>query len=993
MLAANLFYRPNMLTLMRRLRFSLTLAFIVVALPLLVRAQSLPDRMVSSWPLNNTLFISEFMASNDVTLLDEDGDSSDWIELWNSAETPIDVGGYYLTDDADSLVKWQLPPVTTIPANGYLIIFASDKDRAVADAELHSNFKLTSAGEYLALVESDGTTVVDAYAPAYPAQSADVSYGRDATGAVGFFATPTPGAANTVGLGPEISDVSHTPAAPQADMPIQVTARIAENGSPITQVTLVYRGMFAAEQTVVMADDGLHGDGAANDGVYGATILAGIAQPGEMVRYAVRAQDASDVSRLPLSRVAANAPHYFGLVVADDALDGNLPILHWFVEDVDSAETRDGTRASIQYDNRFYDNIFVRVRGGTTSLGPKFSFKFDMNNGDWFAYAPDVPLMEEFNVNSTTFDSTAMRSMLGYDAHRDAGQFASLSSALRVQRNGGFYSVATFVEHLDERFLERHALDPSGALYQMNGSYDSATANVEKKTRQHENNSDLQALIDALTLPTVERDRYLFDHFNIPNLIDHLAIRTTLSDWDSVCHNSFLHRDSDGTGEWRILPWDKDLVLNQWSFTFNQDNERSHPLFGGSQYPLTHPGEPVCWNRLYNAVFESPTLREMYLRRLRSVMDQVLQPPDTPYSERYLETRVDAYAAQLSPDIYLDNQTWTPIRPFDTAINARLKPFLVSHRTALYETHAAANGGLVPDAQAGTPLITIETVVFFPDPDRFDGQYVRLHNPNSFAVDLSGWQLGGGTAYQFITGVVIPAGGDLYVARDPSLLRAQSASTGDGRFIIGGLKRLEIEQQQLTLLNAAGVEIDAAAYGFADSGLRGRLIVSEIHYNPSDNGAIDGDAFEFVELMNVSSQSIDLGGVQVVDGISATLPAHTLMPGDVYVLVRDASAFAERYPATGWGSGYDKQLDNRGERLTLLDANERIVTSFVYDDVAPWPTAADGAGYSLERVAADAFAGEPCSWRASDMLHGTPGSHVFAASNDCWRLFLPLVTR
>jgi hypothetical protein len=121
--------------------------------------------------------ISEFLASNGSGLADEDGDNSDWIELYNPSSSPLDITGWHLTDDAALLTKWTLPS-TTLAGNGRLVVFASDKDRAVAGSELHTNFKLSAGGEYLAVVEADGTTIADEYTPEYPAQQGDVSYGR-----------------------------------------------------------------------------------------------------------------------------------------------------------------------------------------------------------------------------------------------------------------------------------------------------------------------------------------------------------------------------------------------------------------------------------------------------------------------------------------------------------------------------------------------------------------------------------------------------------------------------------------------------------------------------------------------------------------------------------------------------------------------------------------------------------------------------------------------
>ncbi len=125
------------------------------------------------------LYITEFMADNRRTIEDEDGDASDWIEIFNSGTDPVSLEGYFLTDRADTLTMWSFPAVE-IAENGFLLVFASGKDRRDPESELHTNFKLSNDGEYLALVQPDGTSIIAEFGTEQnpvPEQYEDSSYG------------------------------------------------------------------------------------------------------------------------------------------------------------------------------------------------------------------------------------------------------------------------------------------------------------------------------------------------------------------------------------------------------------------------------------------------------------------------------------------------------------------------------------------------------------------------------------------------------------------------------------------------------------------------------------------------------------------------------------------------------------------------------------------------------------------------------------------------
>jgi hypothetical protein len=125
------------------------------------------------------LVISEFMAANETTLQDEDGDYADWVELYNPTDQAVDLTGWSLTDDADDLRQWLFPEVS-MASGAYLVVFASGKDRREPDGELHCNFKLSRDGEYLALADASGVVVAD-FGESYPEQQPDMAYGFTST--------------------------------------------------------------------------------------------------------------------------------------------------------------------------------------------------------------------------------------------------------------------------------------------------------------------------------------------------------------------------------------------------------------------------------------------------------------------------------------------------------------------------------------------------------------------------------------------------------------------------------------------------------------------------------------------------------------------------------------------------------------------------------------------------------------------------------------------
>jgi hypothetical protein len=150
--------------------------------------------VVKNTPLaQGSLYINEVVTSNGGSLQDPDYTSPDWIELYNAADTAIDLENFALSDDINAPGKYLFPKIS-IPAKGYLVFYAAKKVASAPEALLVTGFKLPATGLTLHLITAGGDTL---QALDIPALDQDVSYARDSTGTYRKNGSPTPGQPNT----------------------------------------------------------------------------------------------------------------------------------------------------------------------------------------------------------------------------------------------------------------------------------------------------------------------------------------------------------------------------------------------------------------------------------------------------------------------------------------------------------------------------------------------------------------------------------------------------------------------------------------------------------------------------------------------------------------------------------------------------------------------------------------------------------------------------
>ncbi len=937
--------------------------------------------------------ISEFMASNNGSIDDGFGQDSDWIELTNVGDAPVDLEGYYLSDSVNNLTKWSFTTSTILNPGQYLIVFASDQNTIDPLGYRHTNYKLSADGEHVVLAAPD-QTILSQFGPGgadYPPQLTDISYGTSgpavvsgnspssylipsngnlgtswtninfnapangftagkasvgydtnptpinyadyfksavpsgttsvyvrtefdlpsaaavtsldlnlkyddgvvvylngtkvfsnfapaspvwnslATGsrsdsvvvagndvpldanlallqtgknvlaiqvlnqsgssdllvdpvltaqsgatAVGYLSTPTPGAPNSsvMQIGPMIDAVVASPNQPLAGQPITVTAVVAAFAAPVdpASVRLTYRVMYGSEVQTAMADDGVTaGDAIAGDGVYTAQIPSSAFSPGKMVRWYVTASDTSGASsRAPTYLDPLDSPQYYGTVVVDPSVTTSLPVIYWFVQDPNAAATVAGTRTSLYMDGQFYDNVRVDLHGQSTAL-PEFikkSFNFDANSGLKFSFSGTFGSVSDFNLLTNYADKTYVRNALAYDIYTEAGGPGLQAFSAVVQRNGVYYGLYDVVEEAQSEYLSRVGLDPEGALYKMGNGFDSATNEVEKKTRKYEDNSDLEQLVNTVSLNSTQGEIWVDDNLNLASWVNYLAVQTLIANRDYGQKNYYLYRDTNDTQLWSLLPWDVDLSFghqwNQLEYYFDDDliwNDGAYVYQGG--------------NHLINRLIANPQFTQMYARRVRTLTDEFYGLPGQNIGTSAVVEKINALLAEIGADAAIDRNKWgVPAgMSFETPTQAiaRVEADFIAKR----KTHLNGLAG-IPVSQVANPNLTFGTVDYNPASGDQEQEYISIVNQSTAAVDISGWTLSGAVSHTFEGGTVIPAGATYYVVANVAQfkLRTTGPSGGQKLFIQGNYEgRLDDASGQLRLKSSSSATIASTSFG------------------------------------------------------------------------------------------------------------------------------------------------------------------------------------
>lgn len=924
--------------------------------------------------------INEFLTdgSRD-SLCDEDGNSSDWIELFNPNPVVVGVGGISLTNDPTNSNTWPIPAGTTIAPGGYLTIFASGKNRNDSDSELHTDFTLDSTPGRLALLDSDGSTVLQQIN--YPQQQQDVSYGSAGSG-FNFFFDPTPGAENTTApglLAPAVQILE-----PSQSFASSLAIPLATS-SPSAQIFYTLDGSIPVQGT----NDTFTYNGSPIAVAFSTTIRARAYQSG------FAPGPVSTESYLRIDDNVTSRTHELPVIVIDNFNGGALGTdgaesasLAIFEPDTTSGMT--DLLASPTLSNRV--EVDILKSAGDAKLGYKLRFREQGTDESTERELLGLSTDTEWLLDAPfAFDRTLLRFPFIHQLSNDVGINAPRTRLVEVYFNTagnvdtadyrGIYSLQESVTRNPERVAIERLEKFDRAAPEIDGGYilrigQPEAGDVGFRSAQDQPgavNNDARPFYTFVDPPESELDQSQSDY--IRGYIDDLEAALFGPDFTDPVNGYRQFLDVESAIDFHILT----------AFAKDPDSQRLKAFL------VKNRGERLKFGPISNMERGfSPNTDD------RSADPEGWDPVGL-QSRAWVSLRGYHWWGRLflDPDfVQAYNDRWEELRQGEFSntnllarvdgLSERIEDFQARNFSAFPQNQPEIRDFSANGLSGWEAELSHFSVWLTRRADWMDLQLITVRPPN---LDV------GRSVAMNETVNLGPDGGVLYYTTNGSDPREPGGEIQSGAVSLATPGTLPITETTTIFArsrNGSGIwsAPRISTFVIGDIASPGSLLISEIMYHPAaptgaetNVGGIpttDTD-FEYLELRNVSNQTIDLSGVTISRAIEHTFAnGVTLASNASLLLVKNLAAFQARYPGVtplaAWDSG---DLDDAGERIIVTATDGMLLADFSYDNEEDegWPLAAAGNGASLtiDQPSNSTNPNLPSAWRASVSDTGSPG--------------------
>ncbi|MBL7904012.1 MAG: CotH kinase family protein [Bacteroidales bacterium] len=871
--------------------------------------------------------INEYSCSNFSSFPDNYGAYEDWIELYNTGSSAVDIGGYYLSDKADNPKGWQIPAGITIPANGFKLFWASGRDE-VNLGSYHTDFKLTQTKaepEHVVFADPDGNILDD---QTVSITQKEHSNGRLLNGAGdwGVYTSPTPGTSNNVSS-------PHT--------------RYAEK--PVMNLT---------------------------GGFYNTSISVSISsnEPNSVIRYTTNGNEPVSTSpeyTAPISvlvtkvlkaKVFSNNPEVLPSLVEFNTYfineDFSVPVVSIAANDLITLLNGDEFTypwGTIEYFNT--DKIRTTSgygefdkHGQDSWVHPQRSLDYKMRDECGYNYALQEELFKYTDRNE--FQKIILRASgddnypgIDSSAHirDDFIQTISVKTGMDLDErksarcvvfaNGQFWGVYAIREkvndhdftdfYYDQDKYNLHYLMLWGGTWAEYGGQDA-----------FDDWNMLYSYIMGHNMADSATWAYVEQRLDPASLTDYMLINSFVvcSDWLNWNVGWWRGLNPEGSHtRWGYILWDEDATFGHYiNYTgIPAQNPYVTPCF---HEDLSGGSDPEGHVRLLNKLRTNPDFEQYYVARYADLLN-------TSLNINNLIPLFDSMAAVISPEMERHFSKWGGSQEQWAQNVQKIRNFMNNRyhfvREALTECYSITGpyNTLVDVVPAGKGQIKLNSLELKNFP--WSGDYYGNMDTKLSAIESDQF-------YRF----------DHWEIRHATIPGSDT------------LQDISIRlNRNDTIIAVFEPRV------FADS-----LVIHEINYNAPDAF----DPGDWVEFYNPHGYNLDISGWVFKDEDDQhmfTFPAETVLePFGLIVVANDPAAFTSLFPdVNNYIGPMGFGLSGSGELLRLYDETGTLIDTVHYDDNLPWPLEPDGNGPTLELINPGYDNALAESWKASGEPHGTPG--------------------
>lgn len=591
--------------------------------------------------LAQSVWINELLAANTTGITDEDGEASDWIELYNSTDLAINLQGLSLTDDYSSPRKWIFPAVE-IPAHGFLLVWASGKDRT-SPYHLHTNFKLGKSGEEIGLYAQDSTAFDKIV---FGPQVANVSFGRYPDGGAWTpLLTPTPGKANRPAIPTPVFSMEqgYYPAAIQLEL-----------SSPAPGAVIRY------------TLDGSNPEAASPAYVSPLTISATT-----VVRAATFT---SSTNRSVIVTKSYFLNEHFSLPVLSLVIDPDSlkDKLRGIYANYDSSGANWERPAHLTFFDQFQTRGFdeeagVRIHGSASREYPKKSFRVYFRT-DYGVEQIDYPLFPDagvsrysrFVIHNGGEDVLfypgrweLFKNMLVRELSKGTCQMAAAARPALLYLNGRIWGIYILRERVDDDYLKDHFGIDKDQLDLLQGD---TSIYMEIQYGDRDEWSVTYGYFNHHDLADSFNYVRACNKVDVDNFRDYMIVNAYTGNHDWPQNNYYMFRSRTGDTRWRWIIWDcdhsfanalpEDESLNSIAWIMRDHPMPQLKLFGSPDNSTS------LWSTLMlRKLMGNQTFRTGFISRYADLLNFNLSPGRAAFV-------IDSLAALLRPEIGQEIARW-----------------------------------------------------------------------------------------------------------------------------------------------------------------------------------------------------------------------------------------------------------------------------------------------------------------------------------------------